>query len=278
MCFYDQSIFTCGDFKWGNVREHCDKEYRTGETCGMKLVMQTFAVSGKCRVCLKIETKQRRIEAEIDRIRRWKREGSKFEVSVLRSEEMIQQLKQELQALIRDRKPTRGQLGLSNDKTSNLDSETEDDDLGSTTSRLYTSQEYESGIYNRTLRRAGLRQDAHLSPKKERRKRPAERRSNVSHQLESSSSLPNPNLIAADKSVRGKTKRRLYNRSPPPPGNEGGDMSDEGRPRRKHCGLKRLFACPYYKHDKQKYSISTETGVLYRSCSGPGFRKVSDVK
>lgn len=104
MCFYDQNIFACGDYKWGNFRQHCNKEYRTGETCGMKLVMQTYPVREKCRICLKIETKQRRIEAELDRIRRWKREGSKFKASIEKSEQIVRELERERSDLINDRK------------------------------------------------------------------------------------------------------------------------------------------------------------------------------
>jgi hypothetical protein len=30
------------------------------------------------------------------------------------------------------------------------------------------------------------------------------------------------------------------------------------------------FACPFYKRYPQKYSVSTETGLKYRTCMGPG--------
>ena len=104
MCFYDQNIFACGDYKWGNFRQHCNKEYRSGETCGMKLVMQTYPIREKCRICLKIETKQRRIEGELDRIRRWRREGSKFKASIEKSEQIVRELERERSDLINDRK------------------------------------------------------------------------------------------------------------------------------------------------------------------------------
>ncbi len=70
----------------------------------MKLVMQTYPVREKCRICLKIETKQRRTEAELDRIRRWKKEGSKFKASIEKSEQIVRELERERSELINDRK------------------------------------------------------------------------------------------------------------------------------------------------------------------------------
>ncbi|KAI4145812.1 MAG: hypothetical protein L6R39_003693 [Caloplaca ligustica] len=96
MCFFDQHRFACGDWKWGHFRQHCNREYRTGETCGMKLIMQTVPVSQKCKLCDKIDTKQRRRSAEEDRIARWKREGSKFRASIDRSYDLIKSLDREI--------------------------------------------------------------------------------------------------------------------------------------------------------------------------------------
>ena len=99
MCFFDQHRFACGDWKWGHFRQHCNREYRTGETCGMKLIMQTVPVSQKCKLCDKIDTKQRRRGAEVDRISRWQREGSKFRASIDRSYDMIKVLDKEIYEL-----------------------------------------------------------------------------------------------------------------------------------------------------------------------------------
>ncbi|TAQ83883.1 hypothetical protein B7494_g7795 [Chlorociboria aeruginascens] len=99
MCFFDQYQYTCGDYKWGHFRAHCTKEYRTGETCGMKLVMATYAApeGGKCKLCIKIETKQNRIRKEEDRIARWSRENPKGRrASIEASEEIIRNLEQEI--------------------------------------------------------------------------------------------------------------------------------------------------------------------------------------
>ena len=96
MCFFDQHRFACGDWKWGHFRQHCNREYRTGETCGMKLIMQTVPVGQKCKLCEKIDTKQRRRAAEVERINRWQREGGKFSASIERSYDMIKTLDREI--------------------------------------------------------------------------------------------------------------------------------------------------------------------------------------
>jgi hypothetical protein len=96
MCFFDQHRFACGDWKWGHFRQHCAKEYRIGETCGMKLIMQTVPVGTKCKLCEKIDTKQRRRAAEVDRINRWQREGVKFRASIDKSMEAVKHLDREI--------------------------------------------------------------------------------------------------------------------------------------------------------------------------------------
>ena len=103
MCFFDQHRFQCGDWKWGHFRQHCNREYRTGETCGMKLIMQTVPVSQKCKLCEKIDTKQRRRAAEVDRITRWRREGAKFSASIDRSVDIVKALEKEIRDLTHDR-------------------------------------------------------------------------------------------------------------------------------------------------------------------------------
>lgn len=89
----------CGDWKWGNFKAHCSKEYRTGETCGMKLVWETFCLPDNCKYCTKIQTKKGKIAKEEDRIRRWKKEGSRFRASISQSEEIIEDCKREIRDL-----------------------------------------------------------------------------------------------------------------------------------------------------------------------------------
>ena len=99
MCFYDQLKYeSCGDYKWGHFRQHCAKEYRTGETCGMKLVMHTYNEVGKCKICVKIDTKMGRIKKEEDRIRRWQREKGR-RASIEAAQELIAELQQEVNEL-----------------------------------------------------------------------------------------------------------------------------------------------------------------------------------
>ena len=62
----------------------------------MKLIMQTVPVGQKCKLCDKIDTKQRRRAAEIERINRWQREGSKFSASIDRSYDMVKNLDREI--------------------------------------------------------------------------------------------------------------------------------------------------------------------------------------
>ena len=64
MCYYDVYRWECGDWKWGNFRQHCAREYRLGETCGIKLMFAggTRRLNGDCQLCLNIQKKQRRLQ------------------------------------------------------------------------------------------------------------------------------------------------------------------------------------------------------------------------
>ncbi|KAI9048816.1 hypothetical protein LZ554_007647 [Drepanopeziza brunnea f. sp. 'monogermtubi'] len=109
MCFYDSYVMACNCGKWGHFRQHCSKEYRTGETCGMKLVMNRYSKPEKCKICTKIDTKQRGIVKEEDKIRRWKRETNRVN-SIEKAEETIEGLKQDLQRLYQEREIKRNSL------------------------------------------------------------------------------------------------------------------------------------------------------------------------
>jgi hypothetical protein len=67
MCYFDQDVFTCGDWKWRLRREGCNY---ISETCGMKLIMSSQYVNQRCNICQNIEVKQRRIYKLEDKIRR----------------------------------------------------------------------------------------------------------------------------------------------------------------------------------------------------------------
>ncbi|TID13188.1 hypothetical protein E2P81_ATG10041 [Venturia nashicola] len=98
MCFYEQFRFSCGDFKWGNFRQHCSKEYRRGETCGMKLVHETQMQPTKCTYCVKADTKLRKRQAEAERVQRWQHEG-RNPASIEKSMDTIKQLDSEIAAI-----------------------------------------------------------------------------------------------------------------------------------------------------------------------------------
>ena len=103
MCFYNQKRFTCGDWSWTSFAHQCNYEYRTGETCGMKLVNLTEYAAMQCRLCEKIETKHRRRSAELERVHRWKREGNTLVASIEKSQDTIKTLDREIVKLQKER-------------------------------------------------------------------------------------------------------------------------------------------------------------------------------
>ncbi|OQD86463.1 hypothetical protein PENSOL_c087G03946 [Penicillium solitum] len=110
MCFYNQKRFACGDWSWTSFAHRCNYEYRTGETCGMRLVNMTENEKTNCRLCEKIETKYRRHSAEVDRLDRWKREGATLVASMDRSHKLIMELEKEIRSLQRERDDRRSTL------------------------------------------------------------------------------------------------------------------------------------------------------------------------
>jgi hypothetical protein len=102
MCFYEQIIFACGDHRWGRFRQHCNREYRTGETCGMRLVMDTTQNYNKCTICQKIDIKHRRLTAAQEKVDRWRREGGRT-ASIEKAEEEMDKIDGELAELYADK-------------------------------------------------------------------------------------------------------------------------------------------------------------------------------
>ena len=79
-------------------------------------------------------------------------------------------------------------------------------------------------------------------------------------------------------SSAGKGKRRLQDRDSPPP-----DANDEKKRKVRSTksgdsGQDRLYACPFYKFNARKYCSNSDTGTKFRSCAGPGFSKISQLK
>ncbi|KGO41030.1 hypothetical protein PEX1_060410 [Penicillium expansum] len=110
MCFYNQKRYACGDWSWTSFAHRCNYEYRTGETCGMRLVNMTENEKTNCRLCEKIETKHRRRSAEVERLDRWKREGATLVASMDRSHKLIMDLEKEIRSLQRERDDRRSTL------------------------------------------------------------------------------------------------------------------------------------------------------------------------
>lgn len=100
MCFYAQTAFSCGDWKWGNMMERCPRQHRIGETCGAKLVHPDHIVdrSGDlCKICQEIEVKRRRLQKLQDNIMRWEPQGNTFAASLEKAKnersEMLQKMR-----------------------------------------------------------------------------------------------------------------------------------------------------------------------------------------
>jgi hypothetical protein len=110
MCFFDQIRWSCGFWRWGNFREQCAKEYRTGETCGLKLVFETDHRKDICGLCEQIAKKQRRLKKMAADIDRWTRDGNRTatlekargeSIEVQRCiSELLEQHKQSMQGML----------------------------------------------------------------------------------------------------------------------------------------------------------------------------------
>jgi hypothetical protein len=77
MCYFDQTRWACGYWRWGHFRQQCNKEYRTGETCGLKLVYMTIPEADTCKICHDLEKKRRKSTKLHSDIYRWQREGNR---------------------------------------------------------------------------------------------------------------------------------------------------------------------------------------------------------
>jgi hypothetical protein len=65
----------------------------------MKLVMQTYGIQQKCKICEKIDTKRRRRAQEQDRLHRWAREGNRYGASIEKAQQAIAALDTEIYEL-----------------------------------------------------------------------------------------------------------------------------------------------------------------------------------
>lgn len=111
MCFYDQIRYACGDWKWSHFRQHCNREYRIGETCGMKLVSSTIPSSDLCKLCEKLKTKYRRRAAEVERIQRWSQEPSRYRASIEKAMGTINDLDDEIRGILGEKQKRAMNIG-----------------------------------------------------------------------------------------------------------------------------------------------------------------------
>ncbi|KAI7090309.1 hypothetical protein KC356_g1730 [Hortaea werneckii] len=111
MCYYDNYKFACNDWKWGNFRQHCQREYRTGETCGMKMVYQTLPLAEKCSMCEKIERKKRRMEKHRSDYQRWSSDPQKFKFSMEKAVDEMNGLANEIKQLMADKEARYKMIG-----------------------------------------------------------------------------------------------------------------------------------------------------------------------
>ncbi|CZR49715.1 uncharacterized protein FPRO_14807 [Fusarium proliferatum ET1] len=77
MCYFEQTRRAFGYWRWGHFRQQCNKEYRMGETCGLKLVYETRTERDVCKLCHDTEKKQRRYDKMYRDVQRWQREGNR---------------------------------------------------------------------------------------------------------------------------------------------------------------------------------------------------------
>ena len=82
MCFFDQKVFQCGDWKWGSRREACPKAPAAGDSCGIKLIMNSQYTSELCSICRNIETKRRRIRRLEANVKRWSENAQSWKASI----------------------------------------------------------------------------------------------------------------------------------------------------------------------------------------------------
>ncbi|KAF5696850.1 ankyrin repeat [Fusarium mundagurra] len=75
-CYFEQTRWACGYWRWGACRQQCTKD-RMGETCGLKLVYETKTEPDVCKLCHDTEKKQRRYDKMYRDVQRWQREGNR---------------------------------------------------------------------------------------------------------------------------------------------------------------------------------------------------------
>jgi hypothetical protein len=94
MCYTDMIKWQCGYWKWGKVREPCDKQYRKGETCGTNEVYEIYHRNEVCELCQDIEKKELRLDKMGQDVEKWRQEGTHQATIERTASEMLQVLAQ----------------------------------------------------------------------------------------------------------------------------------------------------------------------------------------
>jgi hypothetical protein len=109
MCFYSVIDYTCGDWKWGNMRERCPKQHRMGEHCdSIRLPHHETSVrmDQPCSTCKALAVKHRRLDKSRETLQWRKRNGPKdFQHSIAKAQQEIEDLLDDI-AELEARRPT----------------------------------------------------------------------------------------------------------------------------------------------------------------------------
>ena len=81
-----------------------------GETCGLKMIYDTYPIDGKCQLCLQIDKKQRRYEKARADFARWSGDSTR-KASASKAYEEMNALYQEVIRLQKDRESRIRQVG-----------------------------------------------------------------------------------------------------------------------------------------------------------------------
>lgn len=102
MCFFEETVWACGCWRWGNLGQQCLAERRIGQTCGLKLIWSRKTREQDCQLCLLIARKERRVERMIRDIARWMLEGNRV-ATIDKTRGDVEELRQSITCL-RDRR------------------------------------------------------------------------------------------------------------------------------------------------------------------------------
>ena len=91
-----------------------------------------------------------------------------------------------------------------------------------------------------------------------------------------STSSPLSSSRTPSSTVRGKRKMQDRDSDLPDENDEEKRRTDAGTAR--DSGKGRFFACCFHKQNAQKYCSNSDTGTKFRSCAGPGFSRISQLK